>query len=359
MRIIILQDRLRGGGTEKNSVLLANGFQGIGHEVLLCTFRPRGIELSQLNTPHQVLQKFDTCLNFYAPGLAKCLAGFTPDIILCMGREANSRGVMIKRALPAVCLLTTVRTARRMTRRYKQSLCVADGVLVNSEWAGQRAVACGAERSRIHVLPNLLGSFPEPLEHTKKQELRQQMGVSTEQAIFINVAGFRKNKGQAQLLHLLHDFKHEREWKLWLIGDGKYFRRCVRLALRLGLQDRVCFWGHRKNVAQYLQAADVALLTSKTESQPNFLVEAQGMGLPVVSWDVAGERETFIDGKSGYLVKPDDAGAFYTALAELLDSPDKRAEMGTTAQVFARNKFDNDKVVLKYMNVVGEIALKY
>ncbi|MFM9032031.1 MAG: hypothetical protein ACKOTF_15425 [Opitutaceae bacterium] len=42
MKILILQDFLRSGGTERQCVLLANAFAAAGQEVTLVTFRPGG-----------------------------------------------------------------------------------------------------------------------------------------------------------------------------------------------------------------------------------------------------------------------------------------------------------------------------
>ena len=42
MKILILQDFLRSGGTERQCVLLANAFAGTGHGATLVTFRPDG-----------------------------------------------------------------------------------------------------------------------------------------------------------------------------------------------------------------------------------------------------------------------------------------------------------------------------
>ena len=72
MKILIVQDYLRSGGTERQSVFMATAFARAGHEVTLLTFRPRGVlELDGEQQPFafRSLQSFDTGLDWFAPGL--------------------------------------------------------------------------------------------------------------------------------------------------------------------------------------------------------------------------------------------------------------------------------------------------
>ena len=72
MKILIIQDYLRSGGTERHSLFKAAAFARAGHEVTLLTFRPRGVlEIDPEQQPFafQSLQSFDTGLDWFAPGL--------------------------------------------------------------------------------------------------------------------------------------------------------------------------------------------------------------------------------------------------------------------------------------------------
>ena len=92
MKILIVQDYLRSGGTERQSVFMATAFAKAGHEVTLLTFRPRGVlELDGEQQPFafRSLQSFDTGLDWFAPGLLRTAEEAAPDLVLCMGRMAN------------------------------------------------------------------------------------------------------------------------------------------------------------------------------------------------------------------------------------------------------------------------------
>src|SRR3954470_8366173 len=91
MKILIVQDFLRSGGTERQTILLANAFATAGHATTLLTFRPGGAlsETVLATVTCRSLQPFDLGLDWFAPGLMRAVRRMGPDIVVCMGRMAN------------------------------------------------------------------------------------------------------------------------------------------------------------------------------------------------------------------------------------------------------------------------------
>ena len=85
--------------------------------------------------------------------------------------------------------------------------------------------------------------------------------------------------------------------------------------------------GSVTNVFEYLYAADVFALSSRTEGLSNALLEAMSIGLPVVVTDLAGNRELIRDGEQGYLV-PANPELFAMALERLLKAQELGCHMG-------------------------------
>lgn len=345
MRIIILQDWLRGGGTEKHTVLLANAFQAAGHAVTLVTFRPGGALAGTVKVPHKVLQPFDTRLNFLAPGLAKRLRALRPDVVLAMGYEANRKLPGLRKTLSGVRLIATLRGGRRLSRGYRRAFRVADTVIANSHWARECAIAAGAAAERTFVVNNCLGAtLPAP--DTKRREIiREAFATGKDDCVLVCLAGFRRGKGQAELIGMLASLLRRPAMRLWLVGDGPERARCEELAATLGLTDRVVFSGQRSDALALLQAADICVHASSTESQPNALIEAQACGLPVVAWDVAGVGETFLDGTSGCLIPFGELKGFVVTVAALIEDPEMRHAYGEAGRAFALEKFATAKNV--------------
>ena len=73
-----------------------------------------------------------------------------------------------------------------------------------------------------------------------------------------------------------------------LIGDGPRMESCKSIVNQLGLDDDFELLGFREDVLSQLNSFDVFLMTSSVEGLPNVLIEAQAMGVPVVTTDVGG-----------------------------------------------------------------------
>lgn len=110
-----------------------------------------------------------------------------------------------------------------------------------------------------------------------------------------------------------------------LVGDGPMLESAIAYAHELGIQETVEFLGYRDDVKSLLLTFDAFLLTSSIEGLPNVLIEAQAMGVPVISTDAGGARETFVNGLSGCLVEYPDADTIADAVLEVLNE-DKYGE---------------------------------
>ena len=124
MKIAVVQDFLRSGGTERQAVLLANAFAGAGHDTTLLTFRPGGPlgRTISANVPHRSLQPFDLKADWFAPGLRRRLRALAPEVVLCMGRMANCYAGGMQAELPESIVFATMRTGKPLPDRIKAKL---------------------------------------------------------------------------------------------------------------------------------------------------------------------------------------------------------------------------------------------
>lgn len=95
-----------------------------------------------------------------------------------------------------------------------------------------------------------------------------------------------------------------------------------------------------RQVAERLAGASVFVLPSHWEGQPIAILEAMAAGLPVVSTTVGATPDVVRDEVDGLLVPPHAPQRLAAALLELVGDPAKRARMGASARVRARERFD-------------------
>jgi glycosyltransferase involved in cell wall biosynthesis len=76
----------------------------------------------------------------------------------------------------------------------------------------------------------------------------------------------------------------------------------ARVGTELGVVDRILFVGRSTDVGYWMKKMDVLVLMSSFEGLPNVLIEAQYLGVPVVSTPAGGASECFIEGVTGHLL---------------------------------------------------------
>ena len=115
---------------------------------------------------------------------------------------------------------------------------------------------------------------------------------------------------------------------LLIAGDGPERSRLEALVRELGIAPAVRFLGVQSDMEAILSALDVFVLTSHSEGFSNAILEAMGMGLPVVASKVGGNIEMVEDGVNGFLVDPGDSEGVDRRLLELAREPERRRAMG-------------------------------
>jgi glycosyltransferase involved in cell wall biosynthesis len=356
MRIWLLQDYLRSGGTERQTILLAKEFTAAGHAVEVVTFRPGGtLAPSLAPLVPRVLQPFDTSLNWFAPGLLRAARRAAPDIILCMGRMANAHSGRLARNLPATAVVATLRTGKALPGPFRRSLAAVAHVVANSREAAARLAGdYRVPSAKISVIHNALVFPPGPeaaAAARARRALRTAHGASDSTVVMLCVGMFRPEKNQAGLLRIVAQLgpATTSDWQLWFVGEGPERAACTRLAAALGLAERARFLGFQADPAAAYASADLAVLTSQAESLSNFLIEAQAHGLPVIASEVGGVAECLLPGVTGDLVPCGDQDAFGAALRRWINDETLRRTAAPLARHFAREAFDPARQASAYL----------
>lgn len=92
--------------------------------------------------------------------------------------------------------------------------------------------------------------------------------------------------------------------KFIMIGDGPLRRKAEMFTRRLGLDNKIHFFGWRKDAADIINIFDVFLLTSRWEGLPLVFYEAMKCSKPIVATDVGGTKEVIKDEINGFLAEP-------------------------------------------------------
>jgi len=124
---------------------------------------------------------------------------------------------------------------------------------------------------------------------------------------------------------------------LAIVGEGPEKDSLERLALSLGIADRVRLCGPQPHAALpgFYSAADLLILASSREGWANVLLEAMACGTPVVASNIPGNAEVVADSAAGEVVEQNTPTHFAQSIQRVLGSKRSRAETRAYAENFS------------------------
>ena len=222
----------------------------------------------------------------------------------------------------------------------------ADAVTAVSDSLRRQAERAFPLRRPIEVVHNFFE--PGPPRRTR-EEVRRDLGVGDE-VLILHHSNLRPVKRFDQLLEALSRVRTSKAFRLVVLA-GSDFAVHAEAVRRLGLDDRVIVPAHEGPVEDLLEAADLGLFASESESFCLGILELMAFARPSVSTAVGGIPEVVESGVSGLLVPFGDLDALARAIERLVDDAALRSALGRAAQRRARERFGAETVVPRYVEI--------
>jgi glycosyltransferase involved in cell wall biosynthesis len=257
--------------------------------------------------------------HFFAGSVRACferqVREFSPDVVLgCWAypdgwaavRLAREAGLAVAIKVHGSDVLALPGGAR--TRRTAEALRSADAVITVSRDLRDKALAMGADASRVHVVYN--GIDTGTFSPGSREDARVLVGVAPGEPLILFVGNLLPVKGPDLLVDALARIAGER-FRCVCIGQGPMAGKLTSQIAARGLSSRISLIGPRpqSELVRWYRAADLFVLPSRSEGVPNVLLEAAACGTPYVATSVGGIPEI---SDPAALVRPNDA----LALAE-------------------------------------------
>ena len=190
---------------------------------------------------------------------------------------------------------------------------------------------------------------------------RNAFGVHEHTVLIGFVGRMSPGKGHEELLQAARLLRDRGSTARFLVvgdashGEEEYARTIRTLAHTLGMQDGVTFAGYRADIPAVMASFDILAFPSHAESFGVVLIEAMAMGLPVVSTNSDGVVDIVVDGLTGIMVPPRDAGALADGLERLIGDPELRERMGRAGRARAEEHFDREKQIIRLEQLYREL----
>jgi glycosyltransferase involved in cell wall biosynthesis len=374
LTVLLLVNDLRIGGAERQLVELARGLDKERFRVIVSTlYSGQPFESDLENVPGVELipldrrGKFDVTALFKLVGL---LEREKVDIIQPFLTPATAFGMLASMIAATPVKIVTERCGLRLdtsagNKAYRfvedRLTRFANAVVPNSEAGRNYVRSRGIAREKVRVIYN--GVAPERVETNlqERQAVRYEYGVLDESWLIGIVASLTPAKDHANFLQAASIVRAEVPGtKFMLVGDGPLRPELLRRTGALGLDGSVIFAGHQMRVAPFIAAMDVAVLSScDHEGCSNFLLEAMGLGRPIVATDVGGNEELFPSGEAGLIVPPRNPLILAHAILSVMRNPVAAERMQKRSREIFRQRFTLTTMVSEYEDLYSDLWLEH
>ncbi|RUA11551.1 MAG: glycosyltransferase family 1 protein, partial [Flavobacteriia bacterium] len=181
---------------------------------------------------------------------------------------------------------------------------------------------------------------------------------TTDKIIFILVARLIREKGIHLFIEAASLLKKEfPNAEFHVIGKPDQSPSAIHLEQlhKLNEQGTIVYHGRQKNVAEFLFNSDIFVLpTFYREGVPRSILEALSVGMPIITTDSPGCRETVVKGENGILVAPQDLDSLVEAMRFFLENPKQIEIKGSKSRELAEQKFDVKIINAKLISLLSE-----
>jgi glycosyltransferase involved in cell wall biosynthesis len=238
-------------------------------------------------------------------------------------------------------------------------------VLCNSESLRATALALGiAPPQKLHLLGSGSSNGVDARRFSPGPSgVRARLWIPPEAPVVGFVGRFTRDKGLPELIEAFKKIlQAEPEAQLLLVGWFDASEDALDLGLRARIlrHPQIHCTGFVADTAPYYRAMDLMVLPTWREGFPNAVLEAAATGIPVITTECTGSRDSVAHEVTGLLIPPGTPEAICAAVLALLSDPERRLRMGRAARAWVLEHYSNERVlgrVVLYYKGLLEFAL--
>lgn len=368
LKLVIMIRQMIVGGAEKDIIKIVSRLDRDRYDIHLCLFNDTCVYrdvFREQQIPVTMIRKRIKLDFLHLWQLTAWLRRLRPDIVHTWISEANSVGSVAARLagvpIRVGCVLNVNFWKTRPRLLFDHfAMGTSHRLVTNSlrinEFLVQRM---GISASRLKLIYNGIepGAFSLDGEARRqaRQQVRQQYGIRENETLFITVAGLRRMKNHLDFLRTIAQLPRDAGFRFLFLGEGPLKSAIEENVDRLGLGETVILAGMRHDVGTVLAGADVFVLPSIIEGQPNAILEAMAAGLPLIATDVGGNSEAVEHERQGLIIPFSDRPAMVEALVRLGTDAGERARMGRQGPSRVEAMFTADRMVSSFVALYEEL----
>ncbi|MEG2570535.1 MAG: glycosyltransferase, partial [Clostridia bacterium] len=295
------------------------------------------------------------------------------DIVHCHGSKANVMGAILAR-LCKCPVITTVHSDYRLDymgspiKQYTfgvlntMALRLLDGYISVTGTFQDMLIERGFDPYHVYPIYNGLDFTAQLAPQMSRVDYLNSIGLTSDDDTVVF--------GIAARLHPVKDIgtivrafaktvKSCPNMRLVIGGDGEQMEYLSGLVREFKLDEYVAMPGWITDMDTFLEAIDVNLLSSLSESFPYSVLEAVRAGCTMVCSSVGGMPILIDHGANGLLFTPQDVDKLGEHMSYLYNNPDERREMAEKLLEKARKLYSIDKMVSDQLEIYRTVLRDY
>lgn len=207
---------------------------------------------------------------------------------------------------------------------------------------------CPAEKIEIIPLGLDLTKFNSNKSENRAR-MRKELNLLDDEVALAIIGRLAPVKDHLFFLDVIENVatKTTKKIRVFIVGDGSERATIENKAEEINkkFQNLITFTSWIEDVAPLNHAMDIVCLTSKNEGTPVSLIEAQAAGVPVISTNVGGVKDIIEDGKTGFIVEPNDLISYTEKLLNLIEHESLRKNMSENGWSHVGEKYHYTRLV--------------
>lgn len=245
---------------------------------------------------------------------------------------------------------------------YRALLACPNVHMTNNSEGGRRDYCewLGIEESKVGIVRNGLSLEEFAVSRAEDGEnIRRELNIASDSQIVLGVFRICDEKQPLLWIETAKKIQRARPRACFaLCGHGPLQESVLAYADKIGLEN-FYFLGVRSDIRDVIAGCDLVLQTSKFEGTPNTLIEAQAIGIPVVTTPAFGAAEAVEDGVTGFVVDSASAAVIAKTCVRVLDDQILRENVKEAGPQFSHETFSFDRMIDNTLASYYNVGVKW
>lgn len=187
---------------------------------------------------------------------------------------------------------------------------------------------------------------------------RQLTALKARKIELLYVGKLIKRKHAEYVVEALNKLKDELDFNFNIVGEGPMSSTLRQMTEKYGVSDRIHFIGSvsRIVVYSYMQNADIFIMPSIEETLGLVYLEAMMHGCITVGTENEGIDGVIVDGKNGFLVKPNSEESVLMVLKRIVQLNDQQINSVSTRGIETAKYYNEKDMSLRYLEEMKKVV---